>query len=51
MKKIAMKSLIALTIMLLSSVNAIAQTFKGTLSNVTMNGKHFNNVENIEFVL
>lgn len=31
--------------------NVSAQDYKGTLSNVTMNGKHFNNVENQQFSL
>lgn len=51
-----MKSIIfsaVLTVMCLFGLvsNVSAQDYKGTLSNVTMNGKHFNNVENQVFSL
>lgn len=56
MKFYIMKSIIfsaVLTVMCLFGLvsNVSAQDYKGTLSNVTMNGKHFNNVENQVFSL
>lgn len=44
---------VVLTVMCLFGIiaNTNAQNYKGTLSNVTMNGKHFNNVENQVFSL
>lgn len=50
-----MKHLFISTILTVMSVfsfaaNASVQNYKGTLSNVTMNGKHFNDVPNQIFV-
>lgn len=51
-----MRKLLLSTVLTVISVfsfvaNASAQNYKGTLSNVTMNGKHFNDVPNQIFVL
>ena len=51
-----MKRFFISTILMVMSVfcfaaNASAHNYKGTLSNVTMNGKHFNDVPNQIFVL
>lgn len=50
-----MKHLFISTVLTVMSVfsfaaNASVQNYKGTLSNVTMNGKHFNDVPNQIFV-
>lgn len=51
MRKILLSTVLTVMSVFSFVANASAQNYKGMLSNVTMNGKHFNDVPNQIFVL
>lgn len=51
MRKILLSTVLTVMSVFSFVANASAQNYKGTLSNVTMNGKHFNDVPNQIFIL
>lgn len=51
MRKILLSTVLTIMCLFCFVSNVSAQDYKGTLSNVTMNGKHFNDVPNQIFVL